>query len=206
MRLTKVGKTLRLYVVLSLLSAATWLGAQNTTSCALSGTVTDTTGAVVTGVAVTVTNQATGIAVKAATNNTGYFTAESLAPGDYTINIKKSGFRSQMVKDVHLDPGQRRGADLKLDVGDTTVTVTVEADAVVVQTESADLSGTVSEKEVANLMLNGRNFQSLAMIVPGVSSANGGMSARRARSRVCRTVSFCISAARTSRLATRAGA
>jgi hypothetical protein len=173
MRLTKVGKTLRLYVVLSLLSAATWLGAQNTTSCALSGTVTDTTGAVVTGVAVTVTNQATGIAVKAATNNTGYFTAESLAPGDYTINIKKSGFRSQMVKDVHLDPGQRRGADLKLDVGDTTVTVTVEADAVVVQTESADLSGTVSEKEVANLMLNGRNFQSLAMIVPGVSSANG---------------------------------
>jgi hypothetical protein len=146
---------------------------QNTTSCAISGTVMDTTGAVVTGVAVTVTNQATGVTVKAATNSTGFFSAESLAPGDYSINTKKTGFKSQAVKNIHLEPGQRRGADLKLEVGDTTVTVTVEADAVVVQTESADLSGTVNEKEVANLMLNGRNFQSLAMIVPGVSSASG---------------------------------
>jgi hypothetical protein len=160
-------------MVICLLSTAVWMSAQNTTSGAISGTVVDPTGAVVSGVTVTVTNQATGVAVKAASNGSGYFTAESLAPGDYTINTKKTGFKSEIVKNIHLDPGQRRGADLKLEVGDTTFSVTVEADAVVVQTESADLSGTVGEKEVANLMLNGRNFQSLAMIVPGVSSANG---------------------------------
>lgn len=173
MKLNLVGNMLRICMVMSLLISAAWVLGQNTTSCAISGTVVDSTGAVVTGVAVTVTNQATGIATKVTSNNAGFFTAESLASGDYTINTKKDGFKSQVVKNIHLDPGQRRGADLKLDVGEANVTVTVEADAVVVQTESADLSGTVSEKQVANLMLNGRNFQSLAMIVPGVSSANG---------------------------------
>lgn len=174
MRFNLVGKKMLRYgMALCLLGTAAWLWAQNTTSCAISGTVMDTTGAVVSGVAVTVTNQATGLVVKATSNGAGYYTAESLAPGDYTIATKKTGFKSEVVHDIHLDPGQRRGADLKLDVGATEVTVTVEADAVAVQTESADLSGTVSQKEVANLMLNGRNFQSLAMIVPGVSSANG---------------------------------
>jgi len=174
MRLDLVGKkVLRIGALICLLYPAVWLQAQNTNSCAISGTVTDATGAVVSGVAVTVTNQATGVSVKAASNGAGYFTAESLATGDYTISTKKTGFKSQMVRNLHLDPGQRRGADLKLDVGEASVTITVEADAVVVQTESADLSGTVSEKQVANLMLNGRNFQSLAMIVPGVSSASG---------------------------------
>jgi hypothetical protein len=164
---------LRFGMALCLLCTAAWLSAQNTTSCAISGTVMDATGAVISGVAVTVTNQATGLVVKTASNAAGFFTAESLAPGDYSIVTKKTGFKSEVVHDIHLEPGQRRGADLKLDVGEATVTVTVEADAVVVQTESADLSGTVSEKEVSNLMLNGRNFQSLALIVPGVSSANG---------------------------------
>lgn len=174
MRFNLVGKKmLRFGMAVCLLCAAAWMSAQNTTSGAISGTVTDSTGAVVSGVAVTVTHQGTGIAVKVTSNATGYFTAESLAPGDYTISTKKTGFKSEVVHDIHLDPGQRRGADLKLEVGEAEVTVTVEADAVAVQTESADLSGTVSEKQVSNLMLNGRNFQSLAMIVPGVSSASG---------------------------------
>ena len=58
-------------------------------------------------------------------------------------------------------------------MGEVASTVTVEADAVAVQTESAELGGTVSSKEVSNLMLNGRNFQTLALIVPGVSAASG---------------------------------
>jgi hypothetical protein len=173
MKLSQVANMLRVCMAMTLLIPAAWVFGQNTTSCAISGTVTDLTGAVVTGVSVTVSNQATGTATKITTNNAGFFTAESLASGDYTVNTKKAGFKSQVVKNIHLDPGQRRGADIKLDVGETTVTVTVEADAVAVQTETADLSGTVSEKQVANLMLNGRNFQSLAMIVPGVSSSSG---------------------------------
>ncbi|MGA8111299.1 MAG: carboxypeptidase-like regulatory domain-containing protein, partial [Acidobacteriaceae bacterium] len=157
----------------SLVWAALCIHAQNTTSCAITGTVTDTTGAVLPGVEVQVTNQATGVSTVEKTNGDGYYTAEPLPPGDYSISTRKDGFRSVIVRDIHLDPGQRRGTDLKLVVGAVSATVSVEADAVAVQTESAELGGTISEKEVANLMLNGRNFQTLALIVPGVSAASG---------------------------------
>jgi hypothetical protein len=146
---------------------------QNTNSCAITGTITDSTGALVPGAAVTVMQQSTGMTSSATANGTGFYTVESLSSGDYTVTIKTAGFKTQIVHDIHLDPGQRRGVDVKLQIGETASTVTVEADAVAVQTESAELGGTVSEKEVANLMLNGRNFQTLALIVPGVSAASG---------------------------------
>jgi hypothetical protein len=167
---------LRLVVAAALFCVAAWVHAQNTTSCAITGTVTDASGAVVPGVQVSVTNQATNVSATVTTNGTGYYTAENLASGDYSVTTHKLGFKSQVVKDIHLDPGQRRGADLKLAVGDVSATVQVEADAVAAQTESAELGGTVSSKEVANLMLNGRNFQTLALIVPGVSAASGANS------------------------------
>ncbi len=173
MTLDQMRNKLRLGIALVLICTAAWVRAQNTTSCAITGTVTDATGAVLPGVQVIVTNQATDLVVTETTNGSGYYTAESLMPGDYTVSTKKTGFKSQVVKDIHLDPGQQRGENLKLAVGEVASTVTVEADAVAVQTESAELGGTVSEKEVANLMLNGRNFQTLALIVPGVSAASG---------------------------------
>lgn len=173
MKFRQIRFTIEVAAALGLLYAAVWLHAQDTTLCAITGTVTDSSGAIVPAVQVTVTNQGTGIGLTKTTNGSGYYTAEALAPGDYTVATKRNGFKSEVVKNIHLDPGQRRGVDLKLSVGDVLATVTVEADAVAVQTESAELGGTVSSKEVANLMLNGRNFQSLALIVPGVSSASG---------------------------------
>ncbi|MGA7341953.1 MAG: carboxypeptidase regulatory-like domain-containing protein [Terracidiphilus sp.] len=173
MSLNRRMNILQLGVALSLLCVTAWVHAQDVTSCAIAGTVTDSTGAVVPGVEVTVTNQATGLLETETTNSAGYYTAESLAPGDYSVSMKKTGFKNVVVRDIHLDPGQRRGEDVKLEVGEAAATVTVEAEAVAVQSESAELGGTVSEKEVANLMLNGRNFQTLALIVPGVSSASG---------------------------------
>jgi hypothetical protein len=164
---------LRVGVASSLICTAAWVHGQNTTSCTIIGTVTDSTGAVVPGVAVAVTNQATGVSVAETTNASGYYAAGSLAPGDYSVTTKKSGFQTEVVRDIHLDPGQTRGVDVKLAVGEVASTVTVEAEPVAVQTESSELGGTVSAKEVANLMLNGRNFQTLALIVPGVSAASG---------------------------------
>ena len=173
MKVNLVRNVLRLGVALGVIYAAACIHSQNTTSCAIAGTVTDSSGAVVPGVQVTVTNQATGVVQVVATNNSGYYVADTLLPGDYSVSTKKNGFKTQVLKDIHLDPGQRRGQDVKLAVGEVASTITVEADAVAVQTESAELGGTVSEKEVANLMLNGRNFQTLALIVPGVSAASG---------------------------------
>ena len=173
MRVHQQQSAIRWVAILGLFCMAAGLHGQNATSCSITGTITDPTGAVIPGVQVIVTNQATGISATETSNGSGFYDAESLAPGNYLIRTSKAGFESQVVKDIHIDPSQRRGVDLKLQVGMAAATVTVEADAVAVQTESAELGGTVSEKEVANLMLNGRNFQTLALIVPGVSAASG---------------------------------
>ena len=147
--------------------------AQNTTAGAIAGTVTDATGALVPGAKVTVTNLGTGNAKVATTTDQGFYTVESLPNGDYSVAVSKDGFQQATVNNIHLDPGQRRGQDVHLIVGSTEAKVTVEANALAVQTESAESGGTISAKEVANLMLNGRNFQQLATLVPGVSSVNG---------------------------------
>jgi hypothetical protein len=124
-------------------------------------------------VQVTVTNQATGFTHTDTTNGSGFYAEESLAPGDYSVMTTKSGFKTQTVKNLHLEPGQRRGLNLKLDVGSETVSVSVEADAEVVQTESAEAGGTITANEVQNIMLNGRNFEALLTVVPGVSNVLG---------------------------------
>ena len=147
--------------------------AQNTTAGAITGTVTDATGALVPGAKVTVTNLGTNNSTITTTTDQGFYTVQPLSNGDYTVSVSKEGFQQANVTNIHLDPGQRRGQDVRLIVGSTEAKVTVEADTLAVQTESAENGGTISAKEVANLMLNGRNFQQLATLIPGVSSVNG---------------------------------
>ena len=147
--------------------------AQNTTVGAITGTVTDSTGAVVPNATVTVTNQGTKDTRTATSTAKGFYTVENLPDGNYTVTTTLAGFQQSTISNLHLDPGQRRGQDVKLTVGDVNTKVQVDANAIAVQTESAESGGTISAKEVANLMLNGRNFQQLATIVPGVSSIKG---------------------------------
>ncbi len=173
MKLNQVRNASRLVVVLTLFCMAAWLHAQNATSCSITGTITDATGAVVPAVQVTITNQATGLSQTESSNGSGFYDAESLAPGDYSVSTAKTGFKSEQIKDIHLDPGQRRGLNVKLDIGSASASVSVEADAEVVQTESAEAGGTITAKEVQNIMLNGRNFSALLAVVPGVSDVNG---------------------------------
>jgi len=149
------------------------LHAQNITSVAINGTVFDPSNAVVEGATVKLTNVATGLIHTTVTTANGYYTAEALPPGDYSIAVTKTGFKTEVISGVHLDPGQRRGIDVKLAIGNADASVTVEADAVAIQTESAESGGTITAKEVQNIMLNGRNFQSLLTVVPGVSNVNG---------------------------------
>ena len=162
-------------VVLFLIGGLT-LSAQNTNSGALAGTVTDPTGAVLPGARVTVTNQGTHQVSTATTGKSGSYAVENLPDGDYTVVVAGAGFAKAQVTDIHLDPGQRRGQDVKLSVGAADSQVSVMANAISVQTESPESGGTISAKEVANLMLNGRNFQQLATLVPGVSSSTGQLS------------------------------
>jgi hypothetical protein len=174
-RITAALRTGFFTLAAAVLFACTTLhaNAQNTTAGALAGTVTDPSGAAVPNAQVTVTNRATKRVHSGTTTAKGFYSVENLSDGDYTLTISVTGFSPMTINNIHLDPGQRRGQDVVLKVGDVQSKVEVEANTVAVQTESSESAGTISAKEVSNLMLNGRNFQQLATLVPGVSSVNG---------------------------------
>ncbi|MDR5726177.1 MAG: carboxypeptidase regulatory-like domain-containing protein, partial [Terriglobia bacterium] len=150
--------------------------AQVASTGAISGTVTDSTGASLPSVTVTITNQGTGVARTVTTDSTGFYSAESIPAGTYTVTVSKDGFKQSVTRDMHIDPGVRRANDVTLQVGSASSQVTVTANAVQVNTQTSESSGTITAKQVSNLMLNGRNFQTLAIMVPGVSSTVGANS------------------------------
>ena len=138
---------------------------------AIQGTIADPSGAAVPGVEVTATNVATGRSVKALTSDTGFYTIEALLAGVYDITAQLSGFKTSKTQGVRLDPGQRLGLNLALELGEVATEVTVAATAVKVQTESGEVSGVITGEHIENLLLNGRNFLGLALLIPGVNSS-----------------------------------
>ncbi len=159
-------------LIVTLVVLAASARAQTLASAAISGTVTDVTGAAVVGATVTVTNEATGVTRTVRSNQTGLYSVEPLTQGQYTVTASKAGFQKNVVRSIQIDAGMRRAINLQLNVGNTTAQVTVNADTVQVNTQTSDSSGTVTSKQVSNLMLDGRNFQTLAIQIPGVSSTN----------------------------------
>lgn len=159
--------------LLVLVLAVSVAPAQSSGTSTLQGTVTDSTGAVVPGAEVIITNVGTGVSRTATSNENGFYSAQSLQGGDYRLTITKAGFKKSRVQAIHLSPSTVLGLNPTLAVGDVTSEVTVTADAVSVQTETSESGGTIPGKEVSQLMLNGRNFQTLATIVPGVTSVQG---------------------------------
>jgi Carboxypeptidase regulatory-like domain/TonB-dependent Receptor Plug Domain len=146
---------------------------QDTNSGAISGVVADPTGAMVPQATVTVTNQSTNVSVRVTTGDNGFYSAESIPAGRYTVTVEKPGFKESITKDLQIDPGMRRANNVTLQIGSTSVGITVTADAVQVNTETSESSGTITAEQIDNLLLNGRNFLSLASMVPGVINLNG---------------------------------
>ena len=117
---------------------------QGTATGVISGTVIDTTGAVIPGAEVTITNKATLRATMVTTNPTGFYSASALEAGIYDVSIKKEGFKAFVREGVKLDPGENLGQNATLDVGSTTTTVTVAASAAKIETVSGESSGTIT--------------------------------------------------------------
>lgn len=138
---------------------------------AISGTVTDSTGSVVAGASVAITNQATGVTVQVVTDERGFYSREGIPTGQYKIDVKAQGFQERVTEGLQIDPGQRRANNVTLAVGANTQNITVTADAVQINTETSESGGTLSSKQIENLMVNGRDFQTMAIAIPGVSSA-----------------------------------
>jgi hypothetical protein len=137
-------------------------------SATISGRVTDPTGATVSGAAVTAKNLETGAVRTALTDDAGRYAALSLTVGEYEVRIKKQGFQEAVRSGIHLAVGQEASVDMALRLGQVTGQVKVSADAPVVSVASADISGLVGEQQVKNLPLNGRSYDELMTLNPGV--------------------------------------
>ena len=154
---------------LLLLAAAAALAQVSSTST-LSGTVTDTTGSVVAGAAVTVKNNGTGFIYKVITETNGIFSVPSLGTGVYTATVSMTGFKEAVVPDIALDAGVPKSITVTLEVGAQTESVTVEASAAVIQAQTASVSTTLTGRQILELPLVSREGLDLTLELPGVST------------------------------------
>ena len=158
-------------VVMVLFCAASPMRAQLTEGT-IDGTVTDPSGAAVTGAKVTVQNTGTGFSVEETTDTIGYYRAPHLSPGVYEVRVEKSGFKAGVVKGVSVTVGVTTRTDVALQLGSMSESVTVSAVTPLVQTEEARLANTLTTLEVANLPLNGRQVYQLISLEPGATATN----------------------------------
>jgi hypothetical protein len=134
------------------------------------GTVTDSSGAVVPAVKVSVTNTNTGVARALETNAAGNYIAPELVPGTYELKAEFKGFKTFSRTGIVLNVNDTVRVDIAMQVGDVTQSVTVSEAVVKVQTESAEVSAVVSATQITQLPVNTRNFMALAQLTPGVAS------------------------------------
>src|SRR5256885_4154283 len=163
-----LATTLLYLSVLILAGALLAPSTQAQSSASLSGQVVDSTGAGIPGASVKVSNQETGAERTLSTDETGRFTAQSLAVGRYDVTVTKEGFRTDTRSGIALAVGQREEIELTLQVGDVHQTVEVPADSGVLVVTMEDISGLVGEREVKERPLNGRSYDQLLTLNPGI--------------------------------------
>jgi len=156
------------------LLVVTFCGAAWAQNGSITGTVKDPSGAAVAGATVVVTSPERGINRQTTTNSTGEYNEAALSPGSYDVIVTATGFKKFQVKDAKLEVGEKARIDVTLEVGSISTEVVVQGDNVAqVETQSSELAGTVTGKEITQLELNGRNFTTLVTLVPGVSNQTG---------------------------------
>lgn len=137
------------------------------------GTVKDTTGAVVPQAKVVVTNQQTGLTRESETRDDGAYVVPLLPAGVYLVTAERAGFKLAITSDVQLNVDQAQRVDLQLAPGDLTERVEVKADATTIDTATATVGQVISEKQVTELPLNGRNFIQLLFLGAGAVQTTG---------------------------------
>jgi outer membrane receptor protein involved in Fe transport len=139
-----------------------------TIDTAILGSVTDATGAVVRKAAITVTQTATGVRRTAESNADGNYEVRYLVPGEYSVEVRGSGFRTARTASVQVQINQQVRIDFAMQVGEATESMEVNAATPLLQTENATLGEVIGQEKIVNLPLNGRTFTQLATLTPGV--------------------------------------
>ena len=140
----------------------------------ISGTVTDASGASIAGAQVVVTNTGTGVARTTTSNDQGRYNAPDLTVGTYQVQATKSGFQTVVQANINLTVGSQLVVNLSLPVGRVQETVTVESAVSQVETQSTAISSLVSTTQMQDLPLNGRNFEQLLNLAPGITPTGNG--------------------------------
>ncbi|HEY1212657.1 MAG TPA: carboxypeptidase regulatory-like domain-containing protein, partial [Bryobacteraceae bacterium] len=154
---------------LSIVFAGVNLWAQSTAT--ILGTVTDPTGAVVPNATVTITNTGTGTSRTVTSNQSGAYNAPDLQIGTYSIKVDAPGFKSYQKTGVVLNVNATVRTDIPLEVGQSTESVTVEANPIQIQTATSEQSSVITSQQIQQIDTNGRNPVQLATLVPGASSS-----------------------------------
>ncbi len=164
---------------LVMVSAAV-LAAQTITG-SITGTVTDPSGAVVANVKVVGTNVGTNLTFSATTNEAGVFNLVFLPVGRYTVSAEAAGFKKAVLGPFALEVNQIAKLDVKLEVGEVSQSVEITDVAPILQTESTQTGAALTAETVTSIPLNGRNFASLTLLIPGAISTSPGQMGTSAR-------------------------
>ena len=139
----------------------------------IQGAILDPHGATVGGAKVTITNKATGAKITTAVTPSGEYNSGPLSPGDYLVRVEAPGFKALELP-MTVQVGNIANGSVTLEIGSETTVVTVEGNAVSLNTEQATIQGVVTSQQIENLPINGRNFLDLAQLEPGVQIQDGG--------------------------------
>ncbi len=181
-----------LTITLVVLTFCAVVHAQDTAS--LTGTVTDSSGAAVPGAQVVVTDALHGINQTAASNGSGDFLFASLPIGSYDLTVSSTGFKKYEAKGIILRVADKARVNVALQVGAISTEVIVQgAEVAQVETQSSELAGTITGKEISQLELNGRDFTQLVALSPGVTNQSGADEGEPGAS----TVAFSVNGGRT---------
>jgi len=143
-----------------------------TSTASVNGTVLDSTGAVVPEAHIDLTNTETSLRSHALTDSAGLYVLVNILPGKYRLEVSKAGFKTIEQPEFTLQVNQTATFNFTLQVGTTTETISVEAQAPLLQSSTAEVGAVVEERQVVDLPLNGRNFTQLLELTPGVSPIN----------------------------------
>ena len=161
-------------IVLAVIACSLTLVAQTTVSTgSIQGTVTDQSNAVIAGAKVSITQRSTGRVITTTTTSSGAYASGALTPGEYVVHVEALNFKTTAATFI-VEVGVTAAGNLKLQLGQASQVVEVQADTVQVNTEQATVQGVITPEQIENLPINGRNFLDLAQLEPGVQIQDGG--------------------------------